>query len=127
MGYFRGTHAGFIRATRKIHQGFQIRKYLGTIFYVDNVCSPLVASFALIKDFGQVFSSVSSDVLVKMAIASLLWGTGVMMWGKAINHIGLSLGFSLFIGTVILVGSILPFLVDGLPENNAFLTIMGVL
>ena len=43
-----------------------------------------------------------------MIISAALWGTGVMMWGKAIHHIGLSLGFSLFIGTVILVGSVLP-------------------
>jgi len=47
-----------------------------------------------------------------------------MMWGKAINHIGLSLGFSLFIGTVILVGSIIPFFVDGMPSENTFYTIL---
>ena len=86
---------------------------------------PLIASFGLIKGFGEVFASVSGDVLVKMAVASFLWGIGVMMWGKAINHIGLSLGFSLFIGTVILIGSLLPFLVDGIPATNAFLTILG--
>jgi hypothetical protein len=47
-----------------------------------------------------------------------------MMWGKAIHHIGVSLGFSLFIGTVILVGSLLPFIVDGLPAMQVFATIM---
>jgi len=48
-----------------------------------------------------------------------------MMWGKAINHIGLSLGFSLFIGTVLLVGSLLPFVVDEIPPTNTFLTILA--
>lgn len=47
-----------------------------------------------------------------------------MMWGKAIHHIGVSLGFSLFIGTVILVGSLLPFFVDGVPPTPAFVTIL---
>jgi L-rhamnose-H+ transport protein len=59
-----------------------------------------------------------------MAFASFLWGIGVMMWGKAINHIGLSLGFSLFIGTVILIGSLLPFVVDTIPPTNTFVTIL---
>jgi len=49
----------------------------------------------------------------------------MMMWGKAINHIGLSLGFSLFIGTIILVGSLLPFLVDGLPEKRVLIPILA--
>jgi L-rhamnose-H+ transport protein len=63
-----------------------------------------------------------------MLISSFLWGMGMMMWGKAINHIGLSLGFSLFIGTIILVGSLLPFLVDGLPEKQVLIPILvGIL
>jgi uncharacterized membrane protein YidH (DUF202 family) len=50
------------------------------------------------------------------------------MWSKAINHIGLSLGFSIFIGTVILIGSLLPFIVDGLPPTNALtLILIGIL
>lgn len=94
--------------------------FMLTMFFV-----PIIASFALINDFSGVFGAIPNDVLVKMAMASILWGVGVMMWGKAINHIGLSLGFSLFIGTVILVGSILPFLVEGLPPQNVFITILG--
>ncbi|MGB5665780.1 MAG: L-rhamnose/proton symporter RhaT, partial [Maribacter sp.] len=68
--------------------------------------------------------NMPADIWVKMGLASFLWGTGVMLWGKAINHIGLSLGFSLFIGTVILIGSLLPFIVDGLPPTNALLVIL---
>ena len=47
-----------------------------------------------------------------------------MMWSKAINHIGLSLGFSLFIGTIILVGSLLPYIEEGLPETNVLTTVL---
>ena len=65
-----------------------------------------------------------SELWLKMALTSVLWGIGVMMWSKAINYIGLSLGFSIFIGTVILVGSLLPFIEDGLPESNVLLYIL---
>lgn len=39
--------------------------------------------------------------------------------------IPIAAGYSIFIGTVILVGSLLPFLVDGLPPNNVFM--LGIL
>jgi len=49
----------------------------------------------------------------------------MMLWGKAINYIGVSLGFSLFIGTAILIGSLLPLIVDGLPKPLPFMTIVA--
>ena len=122
---FAGLMLGLYALPEKFTKDFEFENTWSLFFLLTMFVVPVIASVTLIDDFGAVFSSVPSDVLVKMAIASLLWGTGVMMWGKAINHIGLSLGFSLFIGTVILVGSILPFFVDGTPETTAFWTIMG--
>ena len=122
---FAGLMLGLYALPEKYTKDFTFENTWGLFFLLTMFVVPILASLTLIEGFGEVFGSVSSDVLLKMAIAGFLWGTGVMMWGKAINHIGLSLGFSLFIGTVILVGSILPFLVDGLPETNAFVTIMA--
>ena len=87
--------------------------------------TPIIASTSLIEGFSEIFGNMPSSIWIKMALASFLWGIGVMMWSKAINHIGLSLGFSIFIGTVILIGSLLPFIVDGLPPTNALLYILG--
>ncbi|TRX59977.1 rhamnose/proton symporter RhaT [Fulvivirga sp. M361] len=120
-----GLMLGLYALPEKFTKGFKFENTWGLFFMLTMFVVPVIASLTLIKGFGQVFGAVPTDVLVKMAIASFLWGIGVMMWGKAINHIGLSLGFSLFIGTVILIGSVLPFLVDGVPEQNTFLTIMG--
>lgn len=122
---FAGIMLGLYALPEKFTKGFKFENTWGLFFMITMFVVPLIASLTLIKGFGDVFSAVPSDILVKMAIASFLWGTGVMMWGKAINHIGLSLGFSLFIGTVILIGSILPFAVDGLPESQVFMTIMA--
>lgn len=87
---------------------------------------PIIASISLINGFGDIFSNMPTDIWIKMGgLTSFLWGgVGVMMWSKAINHIGLSLGFSLFIGTIILVGSVLPFIEDGLPPTNKLTTIL---
>lgn len=120
-----GLMLGLYALPEKFTKDFKFENTWGLFFMLTMFLVPIVASFTLIKDFNSVFAAVPSNILFKMAGASVLWGIGVMMWGKAINHIGLSLGFSLFIGTVILIGSVLPFLVDGVPEGNTFITIFG--
>ena len=122
---FAGLMLGLYALPEKFTKDFKFENTWGLFFMLTMFLVPIVASLGLIKGFGEVFGGVSTDILLKMAVASFLWGTGVMMWGKAINHIGLSLGFSLFIGTVILIGSILPFIVDGVPESKIFMTIMA--
>lgn len=119
-----GIVLGLYALPEKFTKGFNYENTWGLFFLLTMFVVPIIASVMLIDGFAQIFTSMPTDILIKMALASFLWGTGVMMWGKAINHIGLSLGFSLFIGTVILVGSLLPFLVDGLPPTNALIVIL---
>ncbi|QCX40356.1 rhamnose/proton symporter RhaT [Aureibaculum algae] len=119
-----GLMLGLYALPEKYTKDFKFENTWGLFFMLTMFVVPIIASITLVNDFSTVFDSVPTDILIKMAGASFLWGIGVMMWGKAINHIGLSLGFSLFIGTVILVGSILPFLVEGLPPTNIFITIL---
>jgi len=120
-----GLMLGLYALPEKFTKDFKFENTWGLFFMLTMFLVPIVASLTLIDGFKEVFAAVPSDIIMKMALASVLWGIGVMMWGKAINHIGLSLGFSLFIGTVILVGSILPFLVEGLPEQRVFLTVLA--
>lgn len=120
-----GLMLGLYALPEKFTKDFRFENTWGLFFMLTMFVVPILASMALIKGFGDVFQSVSTEVLLQMAGAGFLWGIGVMMWGKAINHIGLSLGFSLFIGTVILIGSLLPFFVDGLPPTPAFITIVA--
>lgn len=120
-----GIMLGLYALPEKFTKDFEFENTWGMMFFINLLIVPLLAGFVLVGDFTTVLGAIPSDILLKMAFASLLWGVGVMMWGKAIDYIGLSLGFSIFIGTVILVGSLLPFLVDGLPPNNVFITILG--
>ena len=119
-----GVMLGLYALPEKYTRDFKYENTWGLFFILTMFVVPVAATIVLLGGF-QVFSMVESSVILKMAVVSVLWGTGVMMWGKAINHIGLSLGFSLFIGTVILVGSLLPFLEDGLPAVGKFATIMA--
>lgn len=118
-----GVMLGLYALPEKYTKDFKYENTWGLFFILTMFVVPVIASIVLLGGF-EVFGMVDSSIIWKMAVASVLWGTGVMMWGKAINHIGLSLGFSLFIGTVILVGSIIPFFVGGLPAADVFGTII---
>lgn len=123
-----GLMLGLYALPAKYTKDFKFENTWGLFFLLTMFVVPMVATFAVMTGVAEVYWQVDRSKLAVMVVASFLWGTGVMMWGKAINHIGVSLGFSLFIGTVILVGSLLPFFVDGLPNTAAFLTIMiGIL
>jgi hypothetical protein len=119
-----GVMLGLYALPEKYTKDFKYENTWGMFFILTMFVVPIIATYVLLGGL-DVFSKIDSAIIIKMSIASFLWGTGVMMWGKAINHIGLSLGFSLFIGTVILVGSIIPFFVNGLPPTKAFLVIMA--
>lgn len=122
-----GVMLGLYALPEKYTKEFKYENTWGMFFILTMFVVPIIATYVLLGGL-QVFGMVDSSIILKMSIASFLWGTGVMMWGKAINHIGLSLGFSLFIGTVILIGSLLPFFVNGLPPMNVFAVIMlGIL
>ena len=125
LAVFAGLMLGLYALPEKFTKDFKFENTWGLFFMLTMFVVPIAASLTLINGFGDIVAAIPTDVIFKMAAASFLWGIGVMMWGKAINHIGLSLGFSLFIGTVLLVGSLLPFVVDEIPPTNTFLTILA--
>ena len=120
-----GLMLGLYALPGKFTRDFKEQNTWGLFFMLTMFVVPLIATLTLMKGVGNIYGSEEvQQVLPAMILTSMLWGTGVMMWGKAIHHIGVSLGFSLFIGTVILIGSLLPFFVDGLPPTQAFLAIL---
>lgn len=124
-----GTMLGLYALPGKYTKDFQEENKWSLFFILTMFVVPIVCTFALMKDVSGIYSGIDSGILITMVVASFLWGCGVMMWGKAIDHIGLSLGFSLFIGTVILVGSILPLGIalskgQPLPSSSALMMIL---
>ena len=119
-----GLMLGLYALPNKFTRDFREENTWGLFFMLTMFAVPVVATLAIMKGVGAVYAAPEvRAVLPRMILSSVLWGVGVMMWGKAIHHIGVSLGFSLFIGTVILVGSLLPFMVDHLPASEALAAI----
>ncbi|PZX51028.1 L-rhamnose/proton symporter RhaT [Algoriphagus chordae] len=123
-----GIMLGVYALPEKFTKGFQYENTWSLFFLLTMFVVPVIASVVLIQGFSEIFSEMPSELWIKMGLASFLWGIGVMMWSKAINYIGLSLGFSIFIGTVIFIGSLIPFAVDGLPDQESLILILvGIL
>ncbi|CAN0602768.1 unnamed protein product, partial [Ectocarpus sp. 12 AP-2014] len=128
LAIFAGLMLGLYALPEKFTKDFKYENTWSLFFLLTMFVVPIIASLTLINGFGEIFGNMPMDIWVKMGLTSFLWGIGVMMWSKAINHIGLSLGFSIFIGTIILVGSLLPFIEDGLPPANVLTYILiGIL
>ncbi|MGJ8736242.1 L-rhamnose/proton symporter RhaT [Zobellia laminariae] len=128
LAIFAGLMLGLYALPEKFTKDFKYENTWSLFFLLTMFVVPIIASVTLIQGFGEIFGNMPTDIWVKMGLTSFLWGIGVMMWSKAINHIGLSLGFSIFIGTIILVGSLLPFIEDGLPPSNVLTFILvGIL
>ncbi|GAL80708.1 L-rhamnose-proton symporter [Algibacter lectus] len=125
LAIFAGLMLGLYALPEKFTKDFKYENTWSLFFLLTMFVVPIIASITLINGFGDIFGNMPTDIWVKMGLTSFLWGgIGVMMWSKAINHIGLSLGFSLFIGTIILVGSLLPYIEEGLPATNVLTTIL---
>lgn len=122
---FAGLMLGLYAIPGKYTKDFKEENTWGLFFMLTMFVVPILTTFLMMKGVGSIYGSADVQaILPQMVVTSILWGIGVMMWGKAIHHIGVSLGFSIFIGTVILVGSLLPFMVDGLPESKVLGTIV---
>lgn len=122
---FAGLTLGLYALPEKFTKGFEFENTWGMFFALNMLIVPPVAAFVFVNGLSEIIAAIPAAVLWGMALGGFLWGIGVMMWGKAINYVGLSLGFSIFIGTVILVGSLIPFGVNGLPENAVFFSILA--
>jgi len=113
-----GLMLGLYALPEKFTKDFKEENTWGLFFMLTMFVVPTIATFVMMSGVRDIYGSAEvRNALPVMVVSSVLWGIGVMMWGKAIHHIGVSLGFSLFIGTVILVGSILP-LVIGAAKNG---------
>ncbi len=120
-----GIMLGLYALPEKFVKGYKYENTWALFFLMALVVFPVIVAFPLINNFPTILSSIPGDVLMIMVAASMLWGVGVQMWSKAIDYIGMSLGFSIFIGAVILVGSTLPFFVDGLPSTDSLVYIIA--
>ena len=84
----------------------------------------------MIPHAGDVFSSVSTGVLVRTALFGAGWGLGSVLFGLGIASLGLALGFAIIISLTAALGTLVPLAVLQ-PERFTFerggMLILGLL
>lgn len=77
---------------------------------------PWVIGFLTLPNLAQIYSNVSPKALMLVFAYGLIWGISAIAVGKGLDYLGLALGFSLIMGLVIAVGSVLPLIISH-PED----------
>ena len=74
---------------------------------------PIGVSFILLPHFAAFYASISSAVLLKVALFGAMWGVGNVNYGLTMRYLGMSLGIGVAIGVTLVVGTLAPPLMHG--------------
>ncbi len=121
---------GVFALPSKYVKNYQWENTWGSFFlfamYVVPVGFALIALKGLLPTYGQV----PGNLIFWTIALGFLWGCGFCCWGYGLSMVGLSLGYSLTMGTMALVGSMLPFFMgsaDKACTPGGMLVIAGIL
>jgi len=93
---------------------------------------PISVSAHLLPNFRAFYGSISPHVLLLVALFGAMWGVGNVSYGLTMRHLGMALGIGVAIGVTLVVGTIIPPLVNGqgavlFETKGGLLTMGGVL
>ena len=93
------------------------------------VIFPPLAAFATIPQLTQLYAEVSPGLVVTVAIFGAGWGIAQVLFGLAVDSIGIALTFSIVLGISAAVGSVIPLIrlhPEMLLATGGLITIAGV-
>ena len=93
---------------------------------------PIGVSLFLLPDFHAFYASMGSHLLLKVALFGAMWGVGNVNYGLTMRYVGMSLGIGIAIGTTLVVGTLIPPLMNHqaamlVTTRGGQLTLAGVL
>ena len=80
------------------------------------VIVPLVACYVFCPGFMNVLSGVPAQTLGWIFLLGIIYGICNLTFGLSLRYLGLSLGFSLSLGLMMILGTIIPPAIDAIPE-----------
>lgn len=96
------------------------------------VIVPVVACVVFCPGFMDVLSGVSSQTLGWVFLLGIIYGVCNLTFGLSLCYLGVSLGFSLSLGLMMILGTVIPPAIDGrlsvmLQQESGSLLIVGLL
>lgn len=74
---------------------------------------PLVACLVFAPDFVEIISSTSFATISSVFLMGAIYGIGNLSFGLALRYLGLSLGYALSLGLMLVIGTLIPPILDG--------------
>jgi L-rhamnose-H+ transport protein len=92
---------------------------------------PICVSAFLLHDIRAFYASIDSVVLLKAALFGCMWGIGNVNYGLTMRYLGMSLGIGVAIGVTLVVGTLIPPIVNGhlndlFGTRGGLLTLLGI-
>lgn len=74
---------------------------------------PLLSCIAFAPDFVSIIRETPLNILVKVIILGAIYGIGNLSFGLALRYLGLSLGYAFSLGLMLVIGTLIPPVIDG--------------
>ncbi len=103
----------------KYTKSFAWENTWGGFFFLGMFVIPIIVTFTLVNDIWGIYSQIPSWVFAAMFALSFCWGIGNILWGYSINSIGMALAFSIFLGVITSIDTILPLIL--VPKEESVL------
>lgn len=105
-----GIGNGTIAFPQKFIRKFAWENTWGAFFFLTMVVIPGLVIPFVVKDLSGVWNVSGFKTVLTTVAFGMLWGVGCISFGAVIHIVGLSLGFTLIMGTNLGIGSLLPLL-----------------
>ena len=103
-----GIAGGTVALPQKYVKTFAWENTWGTFWFLSMIVFPAAVIPFCVNDIGAVWSEAGAQTVVIPFVFGLLWGVGCVTYGAVVHMVGLSLGISLIMGTILAVGSLIP-------------------
>ena len=96
------------------------------------VLLPIGVATFLLPDFHAFYAAQNSSVLLAVAGFGAMWGVGNVSYGLTMRYLGMSLGIGVAIGVTLIVGTLVPPIMDGqsamlFSTRSGLITMSGIL
>ncbi len=104
-----GALNGTFAVPMKTARGWKFNHIWGVFSLLAMMVIPWAAVLLAVPDWRLTLSSIPSNGLVSLIALGLLWGVASLLYGLALDLLGIALGYSIQLGLSIAIGALIPF------------------
>lgn len=126
---FAAVLLGVFALPSKYIKNYSWENTWGSFFLFGMFVIPLGFAAITMDGLCETFRQVDTWIIVTTIGLGFLWGCGFCCWGYGLSMVGMSMGYSLTMGTMALVGSMLPFFLGNAGDAGTpggFMVIAGI-